>query len=98
MQILAEAVKMITEALSKAGPTSELGQGIMKHLQGLSKLVPAGASTPASSKNVMEQTAMRNAQQNQAVQQMRQQAMQGGGGGGKPPGMPGMPPGMGAAA
>src|ERR1700676_1492954 len=60
MQILAEAVKMVTEALNKAGPTSELGQGIMKHLQGLSKLVPPGTSSPASSKNVMEQTAMRN--------------------------------------
>ena len=87
MQILAEAVKMVTEALNKAGPTSELGQGIMKHLQGLSKLVPPGTGTPASSRNVMEQAAMRNASQNASVQQMRQQAMQGGGQ--KPP-MPGM--------
>ena len=91
MQKLAMAVKLVGDALGAAGATSELGQEILKFLPKLSKLVAPGASTPASEKNGIDQMAMKNAQQNQAMQQMRQKMMQGGGGGQQPPqGQPGM--------
>lgn len=86
MQKLAMAVKLLGDAFSSAGPMSELGQGIMKHLAGLAKLVPVGASTPATERNQMQDMALKNAQQNQMVQQMRQQ--QAAGQGGQKPGMP----------
>lgn len=78
MQKLALAVKLLGDAFVQAGATSELGQGIMKHLSGLAKLVPAGASSPAGERNGIENMAMKNAQQNQMMQQMRQQKMQAG--------------------
>lgn len=73
MQKLAMAVKLLGDAFVQAGATSELGQGIMKHLSGLAKLVPVGASTPATERNGVEQMALKNAQQNQMMQQMAQQ-------------------------
>lgn len=72
MQMVAMAVNVLGQAMVKAGASSELGQGIMKHLAGLSKLVPPGASSPTTEKNTLEQAQLRNAQQNQMMQQMRQ--------------------------
>lgn len=76
MQMVAMAVNVLGQALVKAGASSELGQGIMKHLSGLSKLVPPGASTPTTERNTLEQAQLRNAQQNQMMQRMQQGAGQ----------------------
>lgn len=83
MQMVAMAVNVLGQAMVKAGAASELGQGIMKHLAGLSKLVPPGASSPTTEKNTLEQAQLRNAQQNQMMQQMR-----GAGGAGGAPAQP----------
>ena len=89
MQKISMVVKLLGDALGQAGATSELGQEILKVLPKLSKLVAPGSSTPASEKNVMEQTAMKNAQQNQQMQMLRQQQAKAAQGGGQPaqPGM-----------
>lgn len=76
MQKLAMGVKLIGDAMAQAGAASELGQNIMKHLQGLAKLVPVGGSTPTSDKNTLEQAQLKNAQQNQMMQQMQAQRAQ----------------------
>lgn len=76
MQMVAMAVNVLGQALVKAGASSELGQGIMKYLSGLSKLVPPGASTPTTERNTLEQAQLRNAQQNQMMQRMQQGAGQ----------------------
>lgn len=76
MQKLAMAVKLLGDAFVQAGATSELGQGIMKHLSGLSKLVPVGASSPATERNNIEQMAMQNSQQNRMMAQQRAAAAQ----------------------
>ena len=47
------------------------------------KLVPAGAVSPASQKNNIEQMAQKNAQQNMQMQALKQQRMQSGAGGGQ---------------
>ena len=93
MQKLAIAVKLLGDAFAQAGANSELGQGIMKHLSGLTKLVPVGASTPAGDRNQMEQMALKHAQQNQMMERMAQQRAQGAQGGapGGAPMMPQMP-------
>lgn len=89
MQKLAMGVKLIGDAFAAAGATSELGQKILEVLPKLSKMVPMGASTPASERNTMQDMAMKNAQENNMMQRFRQQAMAGGQ---KPP----MPQGMAA--
>lgn len=76
LQKLAMAVKLLGDAFSQAGATSELGQGIMKHLSGLAKLVPPGTSTPASENNTLQNVALKNAQQNRAMEMMRAQRAQ----------------------
>lgn len=80
MQKLAMAAKLIGDAFAAAGATSEIGQKIMKFLPKLTELIPPGASTPASERNTMQDVAMKNAQQNQMMQQFRQQQA-----GAKPP-------------
>lgn len=96
MQKLAMGVKLISDAFSAAGATSELGQKILEILPKLSKMVPMGASTPASERNTMQDMAMKQAQQNQQMQQFRQQQMQGAQGGAQKPPMQAPPQGMAA--
>lgn len=88
MQKLAMGVKLISDAFSAAGATSELGQKILEILPKLSKMVPMGASTPASERNTMQDMAMKQAQQNQQMQQFRQQQMAAQQGGAQKPPMP----------
>ena len=88
LQKLAMAAKLVGDAFSAAGATSELGQKIMKFLPKLTELVVPGASTPAGDKNQLEQMAMKNAQQNQMMQQFKQQQMAGQQGGASKPPMP----------
>ena len=58
------------------GAASEHGRDVLKALNILVKLVPAGSVSPASETNQIQNMVMKNAQQNQqmqALQQMRAQ-------------------------
>lgn len=59
------------------GAASEHGREVLKALNILVKMVPAGSVTPASQKNNIEQMAMRNVKDNQQMQALQQQRMQG---------------------
>lgn len=81
--------------MNLVGATSETGQGLLKALNILVKMVPAGTVTPAAEKNMLEQAQMRNTQNMATAQQLKQQRMTPPGGqapGGAPP------PAMGAGA
>ncbi|MFA5897707.1 MAG: hypothetical protein WC829_01210 [Hyphomicrobium sp.] len=82
-QRLGIVIKQLEELVSLAGATSEVGQAALKMLNIGVKLVPAGAVSPASQKNNIEQMAQKNAQQNMQMQALKQQRMQGGAGGGQ---------------
>lgn len=88
-------VKQLTELVSLAGATSEIGQAALKMLNIGVKMVPAGSVSPAGEKNNIEQMAMRNAQQNQQMQALKAQQAQGGQQGGQAGAQPGgQPPSM----
>ncbi len=87
VQKLGSVVKLLTEILSMVGATSEIGKDIMPVIQKLAKHVPPGAVTPASESNNIQNMAMKNAQQQQMLQQIKPGA-QGAQAGGAPP-MPG---------
>ena len=79
-QRLGLVIKQLEELVSMAGATTEVGQAALKMLNIGVKLVPAGSVSPATSKNNIEQMAMKNAQQNQQMQALKAQRMQGQGG------------------
>lgn len=59
------------------GAASENGRAVLKALDTLVKLVPAGSVSPAAERNNIQQMAQKNSQQNQqmaALQAQRQQA------------------------
>lgn len=58
------------------GAGSDMGKEVLKALNALVKLVPAGAVSPAAQKNNIEQMMMRNAQENSQMQALKQQRMQ----------------------
>ncbi len=89
VQKLGSVINQLTEVLKMVGATSEMGQAVMKALQGLAKLVPPGASNSASESNNIQNMALKNAQNKSMLQQMNPAAMGGAGGGQAPP--PGMP-------
>lgn len=79
LQRLSLIVKQLDEVVRLTGVTSDIGQAVTKAAQALSKLVPAGASSPAGDRNQIEQMAMRQNQQNQTLQEfMARQQQQGG--------------------
>lgn len=78
MQKLGMAIKLMTDALSLIGATSEVGHQIMDSIKKLSKHVQPGTMNPASERNNIEQMAMRNQQNSQLQQQMKQQQMSAG--------------------
>ena len=79
-------VKQMAEILPQIGATSDLGQALMKAMQGLSKHVTPGTSSNAAEKNAIEKMAITN-QQNGQMQQQLKQAM-GPQGAAPPPPMP----------
>lgn len=92
LQRVGVLVKQVQDLMNMVGATSETGQGLLKALNILVKMVPAGTTSPASEKNMLEQAQMRNTQNMAMQQQLKQAAM-------KPPGgMPGGPPGGAPAA
>jgi hypothetical protein len=80
LQRLGSVVKNLEEMIPMFGASSEHGREVLKALNILVKLVPAGSVTPASQKNNIEQMAMSNVKSNQQMQALQQQRMQGAGG------------------
>ena len=72
-------VKQLTDILSLAGATSDVGKDILKAINMLVKHVPSGAVTPADERAGLERQMMQNTQNSQMQQQMKQGAAQGGG-------------------
>ena len=66
-------VKQLTDLLSMAGATSDLGKDILKMINLGAKHVPSGSVTPADEKANLERQMMANTQNNQQVQALRQQ-------------------------
>ncbi len=91
-------VKQVQDLMNMVGATSETGQKLLKALNVLVKMVPAGTVSPASEKNMLEQAQMRNTQNMAMQQQLKQAAMKppGGAPGGPPGGAPAAPPMAGA--
>lgn len=76
---------MLEDILATSGSSSEVGKVALECLNKVVKLVPAGSVSPAAQKNNLDQMQMKNAQSNQAMQQLRQQSQPQGGGAGGPP-------------
>jgi len=72
LQRLGAIVKNLEEILPMFGAASEHGQGVLKALNILVKMVPAGSVTPAAQKNNVEQMALSNARNNQQLQALQQ--------------------------
>ena len=77
MQKLGAALQSLQDALPLLGANSEPGQALLDAIKKLAKFVPPGTMTPAANRNQLESTAMKQGQNNQAMQQLK--AMQGGG-------------------
>lgn len=77
LQRLGLVTKQLTEMLSLAGATSDIGRDLMKALNILVKHVPAGSVSPAAEKQNIDRMAMSNTQNNQQMQALKQQAAQG---------------------
>ena len=86
LQRLGLMTKQLTDLLSMAGASSEVGRDILKVLSILTKHVPAGSVSPAAEKNNIERMAMQNAQNNQQMSALKAQAPAG-----QPPAAPAQP-------
>lgn len=86
LQRLGSVVKQMEELIPLVGAASEPGREILKALNILVKLVPAGSQSPAAQRNNIEQMAMRNVKDNQQMQMLQQQRMQSAQGGQGQPG------------
>ena len=73
LQKLGSVVKQLEELIPMVGASSEHGREVLKALNILVKLVPAGSVTPAGERNNIQQMAMKNAQQNQQMQALQAQ-------------------------
>jgi hypothetical protein len=96
LQRVGVLVKQVQDLMNLVGATSETGQGLLKALNILVKMVPAGTVNPAAEKNMLEQAQMRNTQNMAQNQQLKQQRMQPPGGA-PPPGAGAPPPAMAGA-
>lgn len=86
MQKLGVVLQGLQDLVPLVGASSDVGQAVLDALKKLAKFVPPGSVTPAAQRNQLEQTAMKQGQNNQQMQQLK--AMQGAGGAGaqqKPP-------------
>lgn len=87
LQKLGVALQSLQDALPLLGANSEPGQALLDMIKKLAKFVPPGTMTPAANRNQLEQTALKqgqNNQQMQALKAMQMQKMQGGAPGGQP--------------
>lgn len=92
LQRVGVIIKQVQDVMQLVGAASEPGKDLLKALNILVKLAPAGNVSNASERNMLEQSLMRNTQ-NGAMQQQLKQASQP-----KPPGQPAPQAPMGAAA
>ena len=77
MQKLGVVIQQLQDLLPLVGATSEIGMAVMDTIKKFAKYVPAGSVSPAGQKNQLEQTALKNAQQNQQMQMLKQQQNKG---------------------
>jgi hypothetical protein len=75
LQRVGVIVKQVQDLMNLVGATSETGQGLLKALNILVKMVPAGTVSPVAEKNMLEQAQMRNTQNMAQNQQLKQQRM-----------------------
>lgn len=95
IQAIGVLINMMQQVLLKVGATSEEGKVLLKAMNDLVKVVPAGTTTPAAERAMLDQAKMQNTQNGAIQQQMQQRAQGMGAPGGAPAGGP---PAMGAAA
>lgn len=86
LQRLGVILQQMTEIVSLAGATSDVGREVLKAMNTLTKLVPSGSVTPAAQRQGIERLAMQNTEQNQQMAALKQQMQGGQGGAAKPPG------------
>ena len=86
LQQLGMIVKGLERLLPLLGSGSEAGTAALKALNSLAKFVPTGSVTPASEKNMAQQTMMKATQNNQQMQALKAQGAGGGAPGGGAPG------------
>jgi hypothetical protein len=86
LQRVGVVIKQLQDVMQMVGAASEPGKDLLKALNILVKLVPAGNVSNASERNMLEQSLMRNTQNGQQQQMLKQQMQkQGGGQGGAAP-------------
>lgn len=92
MQAIQPLIGQVQRLMTMVGAASPLGKQLLDVLNKLVKMAPAGTTSPAAEKDMIQQMAMRNTQ-NQAAQQQLMAARQQGAGGGGPAPAAGAPPG-----
>jgi hypothetical protein len=96
LQRVGVVIKQLQDVMQMVGAASEPGKDLLKALNILVKMVPAGNVSNASERNMLEQSLMRNTQNGQQQQMLKQSMQQKASGGGAPGA--GAPQGAGAAA
>lgn len=82
MQRVGVVIKQVQDIMQLVGAGSEMGKKLLKALNTLVDLAPAGNVSNASERNMLEQSLMRNTQNGQQQQMLKQQqAKQASGGG-----------------
>lgn len=71
MQKLGLAIKMLESLIPLLGSQSEAGKDVLKSLNSLSRHVPSGTTTPATERTGIQNMAMQNAQNSQALKSMQ---------------------------
>jgi hypothetical protein len=79
LQALGIALKKLQEIVPLVNASSDIGQFLLDTIKKGAKFIPAGAVTPASERNNLEQTAMKQGQNNQMMQQLKQMGQPQGG-------------------
>lgn len=74
LQRVGVIIKQIQDVMQIVGAGSEPGKDLLKALNILVKLAPAGNVSNASERNMLEQSLMRNTQNGQQQQMLKQQA------------------------
>lgn len=85
LQRVGVVIKQVQDIMQMVGAGSEPGKDLLKALNILVKMVPAGNVSNASERNMLEQSLMRNTQNGQQQQMLKQSQAP------KPPGQPGQP-------
>ena len=71
LQALGIALKKLQEIVPLVNVSSDIGQFLLDTIKKGAKFIPAGAVTPAAERNNLEQTAMKQGQNNQMMQQLK---------------------------